>query len=130
MLHAWGWDELDGPARLWVTVVGVGLQAASKQTRWLFKQELSGAKLIGCSQTQADLSNSRFGGAHLEGADLRKTNLEEADFQGASLFHANLNWCRGRGADLRGALLEGADFTEAELTHARFDGGDLKRAIF
>jgi uncharacterized protein YjbI with pentapeptide repeats len=67
MLHAWGWDELDGPARLWVTLAGVGLQTASKQTRWLFKQELSGANLIGCALTQADLSGSQLDGAHLSG---------------------------------------------------------------
>jgi len=119
MTPAWGWDELDGPSRLWVTTVGVALQAASQQTRWLFKQQLAGANLIGARLTQADVSNSVFAGAHLEHADLRKANVEEADFQGASLYHANFSWCQGRGGDFRGALLEGEDAHGLDLLPVR-----------
>ena len=98
---AWAWDELSPADRLWATAAGLGLQATSAKSRFLYRTELPGANLICCRLSQLDLSLSCFSGAHLEHADLRKVNFEETRLDGASLYHANLSWVEARGCSTR-----------------------------
>ena len=94
--------------------------------------DFSGASITGSHFPGAKLSGSTFAGANSEywwcnfaRADLANADLHGVALNGASFRHANL-----AGADLSNCQLEEADFTGADLPNTRFDGAQVKAAIF
>ncbi|MFM8678388.1 MAG: pentapeptide repeat-containing protein [Alphaproteobacteria bacterium] len=128
-----------------------GLRMARRDLREI---DLSGAILVGCDLSESNLQNAvLFGanlgkakliGSQLERADLRGAGLEAADLTSANLTDADIGVGRiaerVAGGELKDVAAEEggqapgdsdrANFTAANLTNARFNGANIRAAIF
>lgn len=91
---------------------------------------LRGADLSDIDLSSADLSQANLGGADLSGAYLSDADLTNTNFHLASLALANLSGADLNGADLSGANLSNANLSDTNLQNTNFTGADLTSAGF
>ncbi len=101
--------------------------------------DFAGARLLGVSLTNLDLSGANFHQAYLRGADLSDSdlsqgnlsnaNLSGADLSGALLSDANLSHADLHRVSFALANLSGANLTQVNLTEANLSNCNLSNAI-